>query len=363
MDKVGVGVVGIGGMGNSHARSILRGNVKGAELTAVCDVNDDYLSRFDDSVLKFKDYEKFLEHEKVNAVIIATPHYSHTPLGIAALEAGKHVLVEKPISVHKADCEKLVSAHKNKDQVFAAMFQLRCNAVNSKIKSLINSGALGRLIRVNWIITTWYRTEAYYRQGGWRGTWEGEGGGVLMNQAPHQLDLFQWFCGMPVKVRGFCALGKRHNIEVEDEVTAYMEYENGATGTFISSTCEAPGTNRLEITGENGRLILEDDEITFKRNEVSALEWLETCQESFRKPPVWDVRIPVEGKDRKHAGIMSNFVDAILDGSPLIAPAEEGINSVELANAILYSSLKDRPVEMPLDGKEFEAELEHLKKS
>ncbi len=363
MDKVGIGIVGIGGMGRNHARSILAGRVKRAELTAVCDLNDEYLSHFDESILKFKDYEKFLQNEKVDAVIIATPHYSHTPLGIAALEAGKHVLVEKPISVHKADCEKLIGAHTNKDQVFAAMFQLRCDPLNAKIKALISNGELGRLIRVNWIITTWYRTAAYYRQGGWRGTWEGEGGGVLMNQAPHQLDLFQWFCGMPVKVRGFCGLGKRHDIEVEDEVTAYMEYENGATGTFISSTCEAPGTNRLEITGENGRLILEDGKIAFRRNEVSALEWLETCQRAFAKPPVWDVSIPAQGKDTKHVGIITNFIDAILDGAPLIASAGEGINSVELANAILYSSLKDRPVNMPLDGKEFEAELERLKKA
>ncbi len=361
MDRVRFGVIGIGGMGGGHARSILSGKVDRAELTAVCDLSDEYLSRFDDGVLKFKDHNKFLQNEKVDAVIIATPHYSHTPLGIAALEAGKHVLVEKPISVHKADCEKLVNAHTNKDQVFAAMFQLRCNSVNERIKSLIDNGELGKLIRVNWIITTWYRTAAYYRKGSWRGTWKGEGGGVLMNQAPHQLDLFQWFCGMPVKVRGFCGLGKRHNVEVEDEVTAYMEYKNGATGVFVSSTCEAPGTNRLEITGENGRLILEDGEISFRRNEVSALKWLETCEESFKMPPVWDVSIPVKKKDTKHAGIMNNFVDAILDGKPLIAPAEEGIRSVELANAILYSSLKDRPVELPLDGKEFEAELERLK--
>jgi predicted dehydrogenase len=360
MDRVRFGVIGIGGMGGGHARSILDGNVDRAELTAVCDLSDEYLSRFDDSVLKFKDHNKFLQNEKVDAVIIATPHYSHTPLGIAALDAGKHVLVEKPISVHKADCEKLMSAHTNKDQVFAAMFQLRCNSINAKVKSLIDNGELGKLIRVNWIITTWYRTAAYYRQGGWRGTWKGEGGGVLMNQAPHQLDLFQWFCGMPVKVRGFCGLGKRHDVEVEDEVTAYMEYENGATGAFISSTCEAPGTNRLEITGENGRLILEDGEITFRRNEVSALEWLESCEKGFRKPPVWDVSIPVKKKDGKHAGIMNNFVDAILDGEELIAPAEEGVKSVELANAILYSSLKDRPVDLPLDGKEFEAELARL---
>jgi predicted dehydrogenase len=220
---------------------------------------------------------------------------------------------------------------------------------------------LGRLLRVNWIISNWFRTQAYYDSGGWRATWAGEGGGVLLNQCPHNLDLLQWICGMPEKIRGFCDIGKRHNIEVEDEVTAFMEYPDGCTGLFVTSTGEAPGTNRLEIAGDQGKLVYERGKITYTRNEVSATEFLKTCPESFSRPPVWDVSIPVSGGNGgQHAEVLSNFANAIRDGSPLIAPAEQGINSVELANAMLYSSIKGKPIDLPLDSAQYEAVLKTL---
>jgi predicted dehydrogenase len=293
-------------------------------------------------------------------VIVATPHYGHTTIGANELEAGLHVLVEKPISVHKADCERLIAAHRRRKQVFAAMFNQRTDPHYKQVKKLIDSGELGELLRVNWIITSWFRSEAYYASGGWRATWAGEGGGVLLNQCPHQLDMIQWLCGMPGKVHGFCRLGARHNIEVEDQVTAYLEYPNGATGVFITTTGEIPGTNRLEIVGENGKIVVEDDTVTFYRNEMPTDVYSHTTEQQFGHPTPWRCDIPAQGHGGQHLEILQNFVDAILDGAPLIASAREGIHSVELGNAILLSSLIGKPVDIPMDGKKFERELRKL---
>jgi predicted dehydrogenase len=276
------------------------------------------------------------------------------------MNSGHHILVEKPISVHKADCERLIAAHTDDSIVFAAMFNQRTDPVYQKIREMVSGGELGKLLRVNWIITSWFRTQTYYDSGGWRATWEGEGGGVLLNQCPHNLDLLQWIVGMPEQVRGFCDIGKRHTIEVEDEVTAYMVYPDGCTGLFVTSTGEAPGTNRLEIAGDQGKLVMENGKLAYTRNEVPATEFLRTSKASFARPPIWNIEIPVHGRGGAHAEVLENFADAILTGSELIAPAEEGIHSVELANAMLYSSLMGKPVDLPLDGAAYEAELKRL---
>jgi predicted dehydrogenase len=254
----------------------------------------------------------------------------------------------------------LISAHKNKEQIFAAMFQLRTSPLYKNVKELLDSGELGRLTRVVWLITSWFRTETYYASGGWRATWKGEGGGVLLNQCPHNLDLLQWFCGMPSRVSGFCSFGKYHDIEVEDEVTAYLEYPNGATGVFVTTTGEAPGTDRLEICGELGKIVVENNTISFTRNEVSMFEFSRTSDKMFAVPDVRNIEIPAEDTGGQHVEITQNFTDAILGNAPLIAPAEEGIRSVELGNAMLYSSVAEKAVDLPLDGAEYEKMLKKL---
>jgi len=354
-----IGVVGMGNMGNTHARNLLDGKIPRVKLTAVCDVNPDKLE-VDPEIKTFTDSKALIRSGEVDAVLIATPHYSHTIIGIDALQNGLHVLVEKPISVHKADCERLIAAHQNKNQVFAAMFNQRTDLYYQKIRSLVKSGELGEIRRVNWIITNWFRTEAYYASGGWRATWGGEGGGVLLNQCPHNIDLFWWIFGMPKRVRAFCSFGRYHNIEVEDDVTAYFEFPNGATGVFITSTGEAPGTNRLEITGERGKLVYENDELRFTRNEVEMTRFSKTASGGFATPPVWNVRIPANGHGGQHNEILKNFADAILDKTPLLAPANEGIYSVELANSIVYSALQNKTVELPLDAASYERQLKKL---
>lgn len=360
MKEVRFGIIGVGGMGSHHAHNLLNGKIARSRLAAVCDIDPARLAPHEKTLPAFADSRELLRSGLVDAVLIATPHYAHTTIGIDALNQGLHVLVEKPISVHKADCERLIAAHRGRRQVFAAMFNQRTDPRYSKVKALIDGGHLGRLMRVNWIITNWFRSEAYYASGSWRATWSGEGGGVLLNQAPHQLDMLQWLCGMPTHVRAFCGIGKYHAIEVEDEVTAYLEYANGATGVFITSTGEAPGSNRLELVGENGKVVVENDRITFTRNTVSALTFCKESTKSFAIPETWNIDIPVAGDGAQHVGILNNFVAAILDRAPLIAPAREGIRSVELANAMLLSSLTGRTVALPLDGRVFARHLQRL---
>src|ERR1700740_2962224 len=293
METVRLGIIGIGSMGSVHAQNITEGKVPRCELTAVCDPKPDRMQRFS-SARPFQSAEDFLLRSDTDAVLIATPHYSHTTIGIQALEAGKHVLVEKPISVHKADAERLISAHRRPDQIFAAMFNQRTDPFFLKLRRLVKSGELGAIRRVNWTITNWFRTDAYYQSSDWRATWAGEGGGVLLNQCPHNLDLYQWIFGLPATVRAFCHFGRYHDIEVEDDVTAYFEYANGMTAVFCASTGEAPGTHRLEVVRERGKVIIENDQFLFMRNAVRMSEFSRTDPGRFSMPETTEIRIPIE---------------------------------------------------------------------
>ncbi len=357
MDKIRLGIIGFGGMGRFHAANLLGGKVARCELVAACDPVAASLEKFP-QLHGFATPGDLFAAQDVDAVLIATPHYAHTTIGIAALEAGLHVLVEKPVSVHRADARRLIAAHRDRRQVFAAMFNQRTDPFYQAIRRLVQGGELGAVRRVSWTITNWFRTHAYYGLGGWRATWAGEGGGVLLNQCPHNLDLFQWIFGMPRRVTGHCTFGRYHDIEVEDDVTAYFEYPDGCHATFIASTGEAPGTNRLEIAAERGRLVYEDDRIAWLRNQTPGGEFSRSSPDPFGRPDTEIVPVPADGHGGQHVAILQNFVDAILDGVPLIAPAEEGIHSVELANAILLSAWTgSRAVELPVDGAVYEREL------
>jgi predicted dehydrogenase len=354
MKKVRLGIIGVGVMGSAHARSLLEGKVPRLELAALCDTNPETFQPFP-GVPVFTHSDALIRSGQVDAVLICTPHYDHTTIGIATLKAGLHVLVEKPISVHKADAERLIRAHTNKKQVFSAMFNQRTDPSYIKLRQMIQQGELGTIRRANWIITNWFRTQNYYDSGGWRATWAGEGGGVLLNQCPHQLDLWQWLFGMPDQVRAFCQIGRYHNIEVEDDVTATLLYKNGTTGSFITSTGEAPGTNRLEVAAERGKVVIENGEFRFTRNEVEMSPFCRNDPGKFTSPPVWNVQVPIAGGNGpQHLGILKNFTEAILDKVPLIAPAREGIHGVELANAMLMSSFLDKTVDVPLKGAAYE---------
>jgi len=353
-----LGIIGLGNMGNLHCR--LLENIPTIELGAICDADgtrlDKAAKRY--GVAAFDAPEALLEAKACEAVLVATPHYSHTPIGIAALKAGYHVLMEKPISVHKADAERLLRAHRAPTQVFAAMFNQRTNPAYRKIRSMIERGELGEIRRIQWTITDWFRSQAYYDSGGWRATWGGEGGGVLLNQCPHQLDLWQWLFGMPATVRAFVHLGKHHHIEVEDEVTAYLEYPNGATGVFTTTTGEAPGTNRLEVAGDRGLLVYDanDRHMTFTRNAKTVTQAIAENR-GFEKPEAETVKLRVGDGGRQHAEILENFAAAVRGREDLIAPAAEGIHSVELANAMLLSGWLGQPVALPMSARRYAAQL------
>src|ERR1700722_6596075 len=360
MDKLRLGIIGLGNIGRYHAGYLLKGDITRCELTAVCDASPAALENYP-ALKLFSDGRELIESGLVDAVIIATPHFQHTTLGIAAMRAGVHAMIEKPISSHKADAERLIEAHKqNPEIVFAGMFQLRTEPRYLLIRKMIGDGDLVDLTRVNWINTDWYRTEAYYTSSDWRATWKGEGGGVLLNQCLQNLDTLQWLCKMPARVRGFCQLGRFHKIEVEDYVTAYLEWADGATGTFIASTGEAPGTNRLEIVGTRGKLVLEGGRLVFTRNDQDMVEFSKTAVQGFTKPVFHEEQITFEDAAAPHATMTQNFVNAVLDGHPLIAPGEDGLNSVELANAMIYSSFLGDTLELPRDGGAGEIKLGQL---
>jgi len=361
MEKVRLGIIGIGGMGTNHALSIVKGNVPEMELTAVADIREIRRSwakeNLPGSVAIFEDGRELIESGTCDAVLIATPHYFHPDFVIYALEHGIHAITEKPAGVYTKKVREMNEAASKSDKVFAIMLNQRTNCVYRKLHEMIESGELGELKRVNWIITDWYRTQAYYDAAGWKATWDGEGGGVLLNQSPHQLDLLQWLCGMPVKVRAFCHEGKWHDIEVEDDVTAYLEYANGATGVFVTSTGDAPGTNRLEITFDCGKVICEHDKLVLYKLSQSEREFSRNCPDGFRKPEMTVSEVETDGKNEQHTGVLKAFADRILHGGKLVAEGTEGIRGLTLSNAMHLSSWLDRTVEIPFDEDLFLDEL------
>lgn len=362
MDSVRIGIIGIGNMGSHHANYIVNGEIKGAQLTAVCDINPKRLEwakqTLGEGVKLFESADALYESGLIDGVIIAVPHYDHSLLAIKAFEKGMHVLCEKPAGVYTKQAREMNEAAVKSGKVFSMMYNQRTNPLYQKLKDLIKSGELGEITRTNWIITHWFRTQSYYNSGGWRATWAGEGGGVLLNQDPHQLDLWQWTCGMPKRVRAFCSCGKFHNIEVEDDVTAYVEYENGATGVFVTSTGDGVGTNRFEITGDRGKIIIEGGKLKFFRLRVSQKQFIYEATGGFDRPECWECDIPITGKETEHQGITANWVDAILNGTPLLAPGVEGINGLQISNAMHLSSWLDNWVDIPVDEDLFLEKLE-----
>lgn len=361
MKKVRMGIIGIGNMGSGHARNILDGKVPDMILTAVADVKEARLQWAKENLPKevavFGDAQELLDSGQVDAVLIATPHYVHPELVIKAMESGLHVMCEKPAGVYTKQVREMNEVATKHNVVFGMMFNQRTNHVYRKMHELITSGIYGQIKRVNWIVTDWYRSQAYYDSGDWRATWDGEGGGVLLNQCPHNLDLLQWICGMPVRVKAFCHEGKWHNIEVEDDVTAYLEYENGATGVFVTSTGDAPGTNRFEVLLEKGKIICEHGKLSVFEMKVSEREFCFTTKEGFAIPEGEWIEVETDGENPQHVGVLRAFVGAILRGEALVAKGEEGIRGLTLSNAMHLSSWLGEVVELPFDEELFLKEL------
>ncbi|MFF2091767.1 Gfo/Idh/MocA family protein [Paenibacillus sp. NPDC058174] len=358
-----IGLVGLGNMGTGHANYLIEGGIKGAELTAVTDVRPERLEeiaeQWGEHIHRFESPEEMFRSGTVDGVIICTPHYDHPAQAIAAFEHGLHVLIEKPAGVYTRQVREMNEAAAKSGKVFGIMYNQRTNPLYAKLKDLISSGELGEVRRTNWIITDWYRTQSYYNSGGWRATWAGEGGGVLINQDPHQLDLWQWTTGMmPTRVRAFCQFGKHRDIEVENDVTAYVEYENGATGVFVTSTFESPGTNRFEVSGDRGKIVIENGKLTFWRLRTPESEFNANFKSGFGQPECWKFDIPVQHGGGQHKEITENWVSAIVNGTPLLAPGEEGIKGLTLSNAMLLSTWTDNWVDLPIDEDLFYEKLQ-----
>ena len=362
MEKVKLGIIGLGNMGAGHANSVIDGKCPEITLAAVADINPDRIKwgqeNLKGEITYFDDAIKMLDSGLIDACMVSVPHYDHPKLAIECMKRGIHVMVEKPAGVYTNQVKEMnEEADRHPEVVFGMMFNQRTHCVYRKLHELVHSGEYGEIRRINWIITDWYRPGSYYESGNWRATWAGEGGGVLLNQCPHQLDMWQWLCGMPKKVQSFLHYGKWHDIEVEDDATVYMEYENGATGVFVTSTGDAHGTNRLEIQMDKAKLVVENNKLILEEYEMTEQEFSRTNTIPFNTVKSTVSEVETDGENPQHVGVLNAWADAILRGGKLVADGREGVNGLRLSNAIHLSSFLGKAVEIPFDEDLFYDEL------
>ena len=365
-NNVKAAIVGLGNMGSAHASCIFEGKIKGLELQCVCDIDEKkrlWAAEKLPGVPVFADFYEMLEKGGFDLLIIAVPHPLHPVFAVAAFEKGYNVLTEKPAGIDVKSVRLMNEAAKKSGKLFGIMYNQRTNPLFKKARELVQGGTLGELKRFSWTITNWYRSQSYYDSGSWRATWTGEGGGVMMNQCPHNLDIWQWITGLPEKVRGFCREARYHDIEVEDDVTVYAEYASGASATFIATTGEYPGTNRMEIAGDKGKLVIENGEMKLWLLDQPEREFCFTTPEGFPHIPLHEETLLPEEEETAHAGILQNVTNALLYGEKLIAPGEEGIRGLSITNAAYLSAWKDKWVSLPVDEEEYLAALKEKQKN
>ena len=363
MDKIKLGIIGFGNMGTGHTSNIMGGNCPEVELVAICDKNPDRCefgkNKYPDAnITYFTDAIEMLDSGLINACLVAVPHYDHAKYSMECMKRGIHVMCEKPAGVYTRQVREMIAeSEKHPEVVFGMMFNQRTNPVYRKMHELVHSGKYGEIRRTNWLITNWYRSQAYYNSSDWRATWAGEGGGVLLNQCPHQLDLWQWICGMPVKVQSKIKYGKWHDIEVDDDVTTFVEYENGATGVFITTTGDGKGSNRFEVQMDGAKLVVEDDKLTVTEFEMKESEFTKTNTEVFGMVKTHNLEVEIEDKNPQHIGVINAWAGKILHGTPLIAEGAEGLKGVILSNAMHLSDFLGKEVEIPFDEDLYYEEL------
>ena len=377
MKKVRLGIIGLGNIGSQHYRNVLCGKCPEIDVTAVADLNPDRLEwakttyesyKVNDASIPmpelFSDASEMMRSGKIDAVVVAIPHYDHARYAIEAFDCGLHVMCEKPAGVYTLQVREMIAAaDKHPELKFGMMFNQRTNCVYRKMKEILDSGELGSLRRSTWIITNWYRPQAYYDSGEWRATWAGEGGGVILNQCPHNLDLWQWLCGMPTKVYAKMSFGKWHDIEVEDDVTACVEYANGATGTFITCTADVPGTNRLEIVCDGGTLVCENDKLTMTKLGILESVFTKENKGPYNWPPYESFEVETDGMNIQHPAVLNALAGAILRDEPLVADGREGINALLISNAMHLSAWTGREVELPFDEEQYKSMLDERVKT
>ena len=353
-ETIRLGIIGIGNMGSGHAGNLMSGKCPDFKLVAVADINPDRLKwakeNLSQDLVCFDNAEAMLDSGLIDACMVCVPHYDHPRYAMECMKRGIHVMVEKPAGVYTKQVREMnEEAKKHPEVVFGMMFNQRTNCVYRKMRELVQSGKYGQIRRTNWLITNWYRPQAYYDSGDWRATWSGEGGGVLLNQCPHQLDLWQWICGMPVRVTSHMKFGKWHDIEVEDDVTTYVEYPNGATGVFITTTGDPHGSNRFEVQMDKAQIIVDHDKLTLFELDVAEPEFTKTNEVPFGRIEGHEVEVETDGENPQHVGVLNAWGNAILRGGKLVAGGEEGINGLTLSNAMHLSAFLGRTVELPID--------------
>ncbi|MBE5733088.1 MAG: Gfo/Idh/MocA family oxidoreductase [Clostridiales bacterium] len=361
MEKVRYGIIGLGNQGTSYMYNIFDKNkIEGAVVSACCDNNPAKIEAMkakttNKDVVYFADYKEMLDSGLVDAVLVEVPHYQHPEMVMECLKRDIHVISEKPAGVYTKQVKEMNEFAKDKKAFFGMMFNQRTNCLYRKMKEMIADGAIGELQRVNWVITNWFRTQNYYDSGAWRATWRGEGGGVLFNQCPHQIDLVQWVVGeMPISVTAHLSYGRWHDIEVEDDVTAIFKYKNGATGVFVTSTSESPGVNRFEVSGTKGRLVAEEGKLIYYKNKIDTLEQIKTATSGFVAPNFEKIEVETDGKNPQHEGIIQNFTNAILGKEEVFALGVDGYNGVALMDAMQLSGWKNgAEVPLPFDDDEY----------
>lgn len=359
---VKIGVIGVGGMGSAHCKGIQ--NLKETELVFVCDIEEDVAKEKgkEFNVPYFTDYKKAIKSGLCDAVVVATPHWVHPEIGVFAFNNGLHVLSEKPIAVTVRDADKMIKAAKKNKKVFAVMYQRRTTSLVKKLKELIKSGAIGEITRTL-CIDPWYRAQSYYDSGTWRATWKGEGGGVIINQSPHTIDLFTQVSGLPVKVEAMTR-ARLHKIEVEDEVSATLEYKNGAWGYYYTTTCEPAGPFHMEVVGDKGKLVVSGTDVTLYKYSVPVSKFTHAASNMWASLDVKEEKVKIDADVAAgHSEVIRNFAGAITMGEKLVSPGAEGLNSVEFLNACILSSRKNKPVKIPVNRKEYDGLMSGLVKT
>jgi predicted dehydrogenase len=362
---VRIGIAGFGTQGSMYAKFVAEGRVEGMTLGAIADVDPARRAAAGSDLPDVPLHESviaMLDSGDVDAVVTTVPHYLHPELAIAAMERGIHVLVEKPAGVYARQVEQMNAvAAAHPELRFGVMFNQRNNPLYRRLKEIVEAGEIGRVIRSSWIITTWWRPQGYYDQSAWRATWGGEGGGVLVNQAPHQLDLWQWICGVPESVFAKVSYGLQRDIAVEDEVTVLADFGGGSAGVFVTATHDLVGTDRLEIQGDAGKIVVEGSKVaTVTRlrepeRDLSAGLGMDQVRQLFRgqlDSTQFHTQETIEFASQwgeQHIGVLANFAAAVLHDEPLLAPGADGLLGVRLANAVHLSSWTGQEVGLDFD--------------
>ncbi len=371
--QVRLGIIGLGAQGGFYAGFIAQGAVPSMVIGAICDTDPAKAAlaaeKYPD-VPFYADYRQMIASGNVDAVVTTIPHYDHIEVGIYALEHGMHLIGEKPAGVYTTQVERLIAAaEQHPELTFAIMFNQRNNPLYQRIREIVANGEIGAIRHSSWTITTWWRPQGYYNQSAWRATWGGEGGGVLVNQAPHQLDLWQWICGVPQSVFSKVAYGFRRDIVVEDEVNLIVDYGNGATGSFMTAVHDLVGTDRFEILGDKGKIVVADSKVAtvyrLKQDErelskgMGMQDVMKLFMGQLDAKSLYDTETIEYSRPwgDQHTGVLENFAQHILNGTPLIAPGADGINGVRLANAIHLSSWLGKEVPLHFDKQLYLDEL------